>query len=335
MKLAYRLILIAFIIFVGSIILWALFLPKEDVSQRIYRTLKEQEKKADLSFKEVTFEEVLAGKKYWQLAAQSAMINKSTQVATLKNVNGSFFKDNQAALRFKSPAALWDMKNKEILLDQPLGYDISLEDKIQSLIKQQQSRSSSIFTLPALASADPGYWFLAKNLSWNLANQQLLCTGNIILKKGGLTGQAQTLKSDIGMEKIFLSGNPIIMINTNKQAPATLEAETFEVLRKNNLINATGNPRLIWTDAIINADKFIYQQKDKQLQLVGNVKVTYQDIKASSQTAIYSAVKNNIVLEGNARARQADNKLSGNKVSVSLKDKKIKLLGKGKVVISE
>ena len=81
-------------------------------------------KRADLSFKDVTFEEVVAGIKYWQLKATTAKINKSTEIATLRQANGTFFKKGRAVLCFKSPAAIWDMKNKQIVLDKPLGYDV-------------------------------------------------------------------------------------------------------------------------------------------------------------------------------------------------------------------
>ncbi len=38
---------------------------------------------------------------------------------------------------------------------------------------------------------------------------------------------------------------------------------------------------------------------------------------------------------GNAHALQGDNELSGENISVSLKDQKISVLGKGKVIITD
>jgi hypothetical protein len=103
--------------FVLGIFYWALFTPKADLSQQIYQTLKEQEKRADLSFKQVSFEEVDAGEKFWQLVADNAVVNKDAGVATLQNTSGTFYKQGKAALKFRSPAAIWDMHKKEIYLD--------------------------------------------------------------------------------------------------------------------------------------------------------------------------------------------------------------------------
>src|SRR3989338_1608931 len=145
---------------------WALFLPKDDISQRIYRTLKEQETRADLAFKKVSFEESTEGLKFWQLEAESAVVNKSTGLATLKNTRGIFFKNGKPVLKFRSPAALWDMAKKEIYLDKPLGYDVNAERQINTLVKTIQAAPASIFNLPALYKKGLGYWFQAKNLSW-------------------------------------------------------------------------------------------------------------------------------------------------------------------------
>ena len=147
MKFGYRLTLIFFLIFIVGIFSWALFSPKQDISEKIHKTMKAQEKIADLAFKDVTFEEVVDGKKYWQLKAQKALVNKSTNLATLKDSAGTFFKNGKPALLFSSPAALWDMKKKEILLDQPIGYDPSLKDKIEFSIFLAYTKKNPVFGL--------------------------------------------------------------------------------------------------------------------------------------------------------------------------------------------
>lgn len=297
-------ILLALIIFVGGLFYWALFTPKEEISERIYKTLKEQEKHADLFFKKVSFEEVSAGVKYWQLAAETAMVNKSTGISTLQNAEGTFFKNGRAVLKFRSPAAMWDMKQKEIYLDKPLGYDIALERKIVSLLKSFKQEPFSIFNFPKIYQKEPGYWFQAKNLSWKLADQKILCTGGILLNKGEVAGYAEKLEGDVALERVSLEGQPRLLINLGKDAPVTIEAEVFEVL----------NPK----------DTFLAH---------GKTRISYQDIHASGDSARYLISAQEVVLEGNAQAEQGENKLSGDKVLVSLKDQKISLLGKGKVVV--
>lgn len=335
MKIWHRITLITFVLFIASIFYWALYAPKQEISERIYETLKEQEGEADLSFKDVTFEEVVAAVKYWELSAKTAMVNKSTGIATLRNAGGTFFKDGKAVLRFRSPAALWDMKKKEILLDKPLGYDISLEPKIAALIKNNQRSVFSRFTLPRIAQKESGYWFQAKNLSWKLADQKLLCTGGIVLNKGEVTGYSSRLEGDVGFEKVFLEGDPKIIITPPKTSPISLEADVFEVENSKDVILAHGNPIITWEEAKVTADDIKYLQVTETLKLNGSVKIKYKNIRATGNSASYLTSHGRIDIEGDAFAQQGENKLSGQKISVSLKDNKISVMGKGKVIISE
>jgi len=335
MKIGSRVILLIFIIFIAGIFYWALFAPKEDISERIHKTLEEQEKRADLAFKDVLFEEVVAGVKYWQLMAKSAMVNKSVGIATLKDSRGTFFKNGKEVLRFRSPIALWDMKKKEILLDRPLGYDVKLEDKISILLKTLKNSNLSVFNLSEIYKNGAGYWFRANNLSWKLANQKLVCTGGIILNKGEVTGYAQRLEGDVALEKVMLQGNPKIIINRAQTYPITVEASVFEVISPQDTILAKGNPRIYWGEAKIWSGDLKYLQTDKILYLSGKVKINYKDIQAWGDSAQYLTDENKVILQGQARAVQGENKLSGEKVSVSLEEEKISILGKGKVIITE
>ncbi|MBU1026546.1 MAG: hypothetical protein KKA31_02330 [Candidatus Margulisbacteria bacterium] len=335
MRLSYKIILFVFIAFILGIFAWAIFSPKDDVSTRIYETIKEQQKRADLTFKEVSFEEVVAGVKYWQLVAQSAMVNKSTQVATLNDSRGTFFKKGKAVLRFISPAALWDMKKKEIYLDKPIGYDAVLERKISSLLQSIKKSRYSILNLPRLYQKGAGYWFQAKNLSWKLSDQELVCTGGIMLNKGEVTGFAERFQGDVALERVVLEGNPKIVIDIKDSFPITLEANAFEVISLENLIIAHDNPVIYWGKAKIICNNLKYQQAKETLILAGSVKIDYQDIKAEGDNAEYLTLEEKIILRGNAHAKQADNQLTGKEVIVSLKDQKISVSGKGRVVITE
>lgn len=335
MKTSYRIILIVSVVFIVGIFLWARFSPKEEISDRIYKTLKEQEQRADLAFKEVTFEEVVAGVKYWQLKAKSATVNKTTQIATLKDAHGTFFKKGKAVLRFRSPAAIWDMKEKEILLDNPIGYDVKLDRKISSLIKNLKKSRFSVFNLPKTYKKSLGYWFQANNLSWRLSDQKLLCTGGILLNKGEVSGYGERLEGDVALERILLQGNPKVTISPNKTTPITLEAKVFEVISEEDIILARGNPTIIWKDAKVTTNNLKYLQGQGILKLSGQVQIDYDDIRAWGDTADYLTLEQKINLQGHASAVQGDNKLTGEKVQVSLKDKKISVIGKGRVVITE
>ncbi|MBN3032495.1 MAG: hypothetical protein JW873_00170 [Candidatus Saganbacteria bacterium] len=308
-------------------------MPKEDISQRIYRTLKEQEGRADLSFNKVTFEEASGSRKYWQLAAESAIVNKSTGLAALKNTHGLFFKNGRPALKFRSPAALWDMKKKEIYLDQPLGYDLNSEKQLIGLLKTIRNGPASVFTLPAAYRHGLGYWFRANNLSWKLADQQLICTGGIVLNKGEVTGYADQLTGDVEFKKVLLDGSPRVVIAPPLAAPITVEAAQFELNSAADVLTARGNPVVTWRTARVTAQTAGYWQADKKIKLAGDVRVSYEDISAWGAAANYLTGKELIILSGEARAEQGNSRLSSDQVMVSLKDRKISLLGKGKVVI--
>jgi lipopolysaccharide export system protein LptA len=335
MRFWSRIILIIAAAFLIGIFAWAVFAPKPQISERIYNTLKEQEKRADLSFKDVTFEEVVNSVKYWQLKADSATVNKSTEIATLKDAQGTFFKKGKPVLRFRSPAALWDMKNKEILLDKPLGYDVKLDRKIADLVKTLKSSRFSIFNLPRLYDQGLGYWFQANNLSWKVSDQKLLCTGGIVLNKGEITGYAERLEGDVGLERIKLEGKPRIVITPANSSPITLEADSFEVVSEQDLILAKGRPRIKWEDANITAQELKYDQKKSLLELVRDVRIKYKDISAWGDSAKYLTEKAKVTLLGRARASQGDNRLSGEEVNVLLKQRKIAVVGKGRVIITE
>ena len=314
---------------------WALFTPKTEIADKIKQTIQEQEKLADLFFKKVTFEEVSASIKYWQLNAESAMINKDQEIATLKQADGVFYKNGKAVLKFRSPAAIWDMKKKEIFLDTPLGYDVALEKNISRIIASVKQNPLSVFNFPKLFGQRQGYWFQARNLSWKLSDQQLVCTGGIRLNKGEITGTAKKLVSDVALEKVRLEGEPRITIQLEKDSPVTIEADAFEVNSVDDVVTAQGNPRVTWNLAKVTALSAKYLQSQQNIQLNGNVLADYTDIHAAADAADYFPQTQNIFLKGNAHAEQGENNLKGDKIIISLRDKKISLAGRSKVIITE
>lgn len=334
MKLKALIPILATVFFVW-VFYWALFVPKEDVSSRIYNSLKEQEKKADLIFKKVTVEEVVNGVKYWELEADTGMLNKNAGIAALQNVEGTFFNKGKPVLRFSSPAALWEKDKKEIYLDNPVGYDLAAAGKINQLLSSIKTGKLSFFSFPKEYKQGLGYWFKAKNLRWRLADQKLLCQGGIMLNKGDASAYAETLSGDVEFKKMTLSGSPKIVIAPAGSVPLTLEAESFSVTGAQDIFTANGNPRISWQDARVTAKAVQYYQQKKKLKLKDEVRIAYRDINAWGDTADYFTDEQNIILFGNSRAEQGTNKLTSDRVMVSLKDQKISLVGKSKLVINK
>jgi lipopolysaccharide export system protein LptA len=324
-----------FALFIVGIFAWALFAPKKDLSQFIYTTMQEQAKRADVSFKTVSFEEVSNGEKFWQLRAVTAMVNKNSGLATLQETTGTFYKKGRPVLKFRSPAALWEMKKQEIYLDKPLGFDAAYERQITALAGKLRTDPLSVFNLPAQFRKGLGYWFQAKNLSWRVADQLLLCTGGIRLTKGEITGQAETLKGDVEFNKVVMEGQPRFTITPAGSAPVTIEAHSFEIASAQDLLSAYGDPVITWQDARITAQAASYHQNKKLLRLTGDVRILYKDIDASGAAADYLVAEQRIILTGGARATQAGSNLSSDRVVVSLKEQKISLAGRSRVVVTE
>jgi len=329
-------ILLSCVIF--ALFFWVIFSPKEDISIRIKKTLKEQETQADLIFKKVSFEEVYGGIRYWKLVADKGSVNKSTGLATLKNASGTFFKAGKPVLNFHAPAALWDIKKKEIYLDNPIGYDSSLEKKITRMVRATRKKNDlSIFNLPEKFTGKSGYWFQANNLSWKMEDKMIFCSGKILLKKGEVFGRSEKLESDVGLETILLNGTPSPWISLEMKDGTfiTAEAESFEVQSPKNIITANNNPVILWLDARVTSRTARYHQGQKMLELDKDVIINYRDINASGNSAKYFTAEQSIILSGKAKANQKNNRLSGDKIKVSLKENKISVLGKSKVIISE
>jgi lipopolysaccharide export system protein LptA len=336
MNRAWQIILAALLIaFIGWLFYWAMFSPKPDLSQLIYTSMMEQAKQADLTFKKVSFEEVSNGEKFWQLQAATAMVNKNTGLATLQNTTGTFYKKGKPVLRFRSPAALWEMKKQEIYLDKPLGYDAAYERQAAALARDLKANPLSLFTLPAEYRHGLGYWFQAKNLSWKVADQLLICTGGIRLNKGNVSGQAATLKGDVEFNQVILEGQPLFTISPAGTAPVTIEARSFAIASAQDLLSAYGDPVITWQDARVTANSADYLQAKKLLRLSGDVRVRYKDIEASGSAADYLVEEQKVILTGAARAAQAGSNLSSDRIIVSLQEQKIALAGRSRVVVTE
>jgi lipopolysaccharide export system protein LptA len=328
-------LLLAVLAIIAGWFYWAIFSPKQDISQVIYQTIKDQQGRADLAFKQVSFEENSGGEKFWELQANNAVVNKDSGIATLQETTGTFYKRGRPVLKFRSPAALWDMKKKEIFLDKPLGYDVAYERQIATLIRTLRAKPGSLFTIAQNYQQGLGYWFQARNLSWKMADQQLLCTGGIVLNKGEITGYAESLRGDVELKRVSLEGQPRLVITPARSSPVTFEATSFELDRELDQFIAHGNPVVTWQTATVTAANGKYFQAEQKIELSGQTRINYHDISASGEQAKYLLANQQIILTGQARADQGDNHLSSERVMVSLKESKISLLGRSKVVINE
>ncbi len=320
--------------------IWAIFIPKGDLSRKITETLTSQRHRADLFFRGVTFAEIVSGVKYWEIKADSSDLNKTTQIASMKIVDGTFFKKGEKSLKIIAPAATWNMKNKEIYLVNPLGYDAKYEREFKKKIKELDLEKNNLseFNIPNSFGLTKkiGYWFKAKNLTWRLTTKRIVCTDGIKLTKGDITVYSERLDGDVGLERTVLTGNPkAIILEKDK---ITLTATKFEVDSKSDIMYALGNVKFILESTIkgktiITSNAAAYNQRENIIELTGNVEINHKDIRASSNLASYFMPQRKITLTGDAKAFRAGEELRGDKIHIYLEEDRIDVEGGTKIFI--
>ncbi|OGC04217.1 hypothetical protein A2276_06395 [candidate division WOR-1 bacterium RIFOXYA12_FULL_43_27] len=299
MELLKKISFFVFTIFIFVLFAWALFIPKEEITKKITEAAKKQNTISDLSFRGVTVQEVVEGIKYWEIKAKTSELNQGSNLAILREAEGTFFEKGSPTLKFISPEIVWKIDKKEIEIKSPFGFDPGSEAKVRSILKDPQK---NIFFLPA--ANGKGSYFRAEKLDWKLKDKKISCDGNIWIKRGKIIGKAENLKSDVTLSKVLLGGNPFIM--TSSDNPATIEAMFFEVDNKNDLIVARGD-----------------------------VTITSNDRKATGELGTYHIKKDTISLSGNTRLEEKGNSLTGEKIVYLVKKNSFTISGKSRAVISE
>jgi lipopolysaccharide export system protein LptA len=315
----------------SSLVIWVLFIPKDDFTKRIAKTLEEQKKLADLILRGVTASETVNGEKFWELRAKSSSLDKTTQKNSMVSVTGTFFQNGKESLRILAPKALWNMREKTISLEEPIGYDIKFEKAFKGKISEIRNTFDprSIFNLPSkTAPSQTGYWFMAHNLNWQLADKRAVCTGGIMLTKGNVIVFADNLSADIAMEHLTLTGSPKALMDS-----VTLEAVKFEVDSTNDLFFAEDKVRARRPDGEITSKNAVYKQAVNEIEFLGNVNVSYKDLKGVSGRAKYLIDKEEAILSGNAVTTRGKNTLRGDEIHILFREDKIFVKGKTKVKI--
>lgn len=323
------------LIIVGFFI-WAL-LPKDDYNAKISETLKKEKTKADVIFKDATLAEVYDGIKYWELIATNSTINQSAGIANLSIVDGLFFDNGRPTIKFLAPSAVWHINRNEILLNNPIGYDVKYEKIIKSELAKVKdlTRLRSFFHLPdKFGNKFEGYWFSAKNLNWRLSTKKLICTGAITLTKGNVMINAESLEADVGLQKVALTGHPSSEILSDGRT-VNLVADRFFVDSHKDIIIADQNVLITRNNATITATKAVYDQNKGLIDLFGDIFVTDGTIKAYSKDASYDLANEKISLLGKAKAIRNGNEVFGEKMSILLGQNRIIIEGRAKASIKE
>ena len=316
--------------------IWAL-LPKDNYSDKISETLKTDKQKADVIFKDAALSEVYDGIKYWELIAKTAVINQSIGIANLSIVDGLFFDKGRPTIKFLAPSAIWQIKKNEILLNDPIGYDIKFEKFIKDTLAKSKDLSNlrSVFHLPEKAGEKfEGFWFSAKNLNWKLSTKKLICSGAISLTKGDVIIDAEKLDADVGLEKVLLTGHPSGKIFTDSRK-INITADNFMVDSSQDKITANQKVLITRKGSNITSSKAVYDQKQGIFYLYGGVSLSDGKINAYSNNASYDTKNNKIIMTDGAKAKRDSNEISGDKISILIGQNKILIEGRSRAKIKE
>ena len=334
-KLKSLIILFICLILVGFF-MWAM-LPRDDYTKKVSEKLKSEKKKADVIFKDATLAEVYEGIKYWELVAKSSVINNSIGKADLTIVDGLFFEKGKPTIKFLAPTAVWHIKKNDILLNDPIGFDIKYENIVRSELAKVNdiTRLRSVFHLPGkVGNKYEGYWFAAKNLNWRLSTKKLICTGSITLTKGDILINSEKLMADVGLENVVLTGHPSGEIYSDSRK-VDISADRFLVDSYKDIITADQNVVITRNGSRITATKAVYDQKAGIIVLSGDVFLTDGTIKAYSKNASYDINSNRISLLDKAKANRDGNEVYGEKMTILLGQNKIMIEGRAKAKIKE
>jgi len=115
--------------FLLGIFYWAVFVPKDDVNEKISKTLLEQREKADLFMKGVTFSETADGRKYWEIKAVTSKINNDTGNGRSYGCIRYFLQERKTSMNFLSPAVVWDMKKRKISIKSATGLKMTISSR--------------------------------------------------------------------------------------------------------------------------------------------------------------------------------------------------------------
>lgn len=302
MELIKKLLFLLFVLSILFLFVWALFIPKTQISQIIATAINSQSERSDLAFKGVVVSEISNGIKYWEIKAKTSDLNSDNNIAILKETNGSFYENNQAELNFISPEIVWEMNKKELKMKQPFGFDSKSKNKVKKILSDSRQ---NIFNFPSKNGA--GYYFKAKELTWKQKENKILCKGNIWFRKNNIIGNAQTLKSDIKFTHVLLGGDPNIVIT--KPQITTIEAMYFEFDSPKDTIIARGDVTISSGSATAYGETGKYDLKKELVTLDGNVKLEQGESALTGEMITYSVKKDRFEISGKSKAIIGGNKL--------------------------
>ncbi len=305
----------AFIAFLVVFFLWATLWPKTSLETTINQTIEEQRNRSDIAFKRITLQEIVRGKKFWEMKAELASMNKDLGNANLTSIEGDFLQDEKPILHFWAPKANWDMKEQVIELINPEGFD---------------PRHPQVS------------WLKSETLVWKLKENLIRSSGKVTVTQDKFTLQSNDLQADLKLKKVRLLNSPVAKINPNRSSMASMEAKEFvydsatgTFLAQDNVITRYYNDELPAKAITITSDQADFSPREQILHFTGNVLITGRNLYSRADSAALMAQTQLCSLTGNAQLSYQGSQVKGEALTVDLKNNKLTLKGKTKIKIRD
>lgn len=151
--------------------------------------LKGAENEQKVDAKGIIITETKQGKKYFEIYGESGHYSNDYSVATLNNVIGNFYKDNDVAMSFQSSKGTYDEKTGTI----------TLYDNTYVVLKDETSLNTD-------------------KLVWQGSDKETVAEGHVLIKKRGqMVANAQKGVISQDYEKFKIIGNTTTKIYSDKE----------------------------------------------------------------------------------------------------------------------
>lgn len=309
-----------------ALAIFSLMREQQSIRERLEKTVQQSTRTPDIELSGATFKEIRRGITYWELRAGESKIHENTGAASLVETRGTFFENGNPTLRFIAPQAIWRRKEGAIRLKDMVGYTISMEKEA----RKKKAKFPASFHLSSASSPQEGAWFHAQDLYWSIQKRKLECEGGVRVHKGNIEIEADKLVSDVGLRVVELQGSPRGWIGKTE-----IRASQIDLHRVSHTLDAKGPISILRDRAKLIADSLHFDEVAQGGRVKGNVRFELDNISAHSEEAEYNLPKQVITFTGQPNAVQGENRISGDKIIISIKDRRVSVAGKGKATIQE
>lgn len=110
---------IAILCFLTILSMWVFFSDngkKIDTEPEKHTTAEKKPDEEQVKVTDLIITETNEGKKFWEVVATSGVYKKGIETATLSNIKGNFYKNDEVVLSVEAPLAIYDSVKKEVTL---------------------------------------------------------------------------------------------------------------------------------------------------------------------------------------------------------------------------